>query len=138
MLKHLPSEFSTILDHILTLDYYTKPDYEVGHLLLDIFCMYCVFFSSCQTLVHMVSLSQLLMSVFENAMKSNNVLENDPYDWEKCDSEDMLTITAAATTAQQLTRLTPAYLGYLNLKKKHKKKTDKDIELHLFFEYNSA
>lgn len=56
---------------------------------------------------------QLLMSVFENAMKSHNVLENDPYDWEKCDSEDMLTITAAATTAQQLTRLTPAYLGYV-------------------------
>lgn len=56
------------------------------------------------------------MSVFENAMKSHNVLENDPYDWEKCDSEDMLTITAATTTAQQLTRLTPAYLGYLQLK----------------------
>lgn len=56
------------------------------------------------------------MSVFENAMKSHNVLENDPYDWEKCDSEDMLTITATATTAQQLTRLTPAYLGYLALK----------------------
>lgn len=55
------------------------------------------------------------MSVFENAMKSHNVLENDPYDWEKCDSEDMLTITAAATTAQQLTRLTPAYLGYFQL-----------------------
>lgn len=56
------------------------------------------------------------MSVFENAMKSHTVLENDPYDWEKCDSEDMLTITAA-TTAQQLTRLTPAYMGYLQLKK---------------------
>ncbi|XP_059212988.1 tau-tubulin kinase 2b [Centropristis striata] len=84
MLKHLPSEFSTFLDHILTLDYFTKPDY------------------------------QLLMSVFENAMKSHNVLENDPYDWEKCDSEDMLTITAATTTAQQLTRLTPAYLGMAN------------------------
>uniref|UniRef100_A0A3Q3KDD2 Protein kinase domain-containing protein n=1 Tax=Monopterus albus TaxID=43700 RepID=A0A3Q3KDD2_MONAL len=85
MLKHLPSEFSTFLDHILTLDYYTKPDYE------------------------------LLMSVFDSAMKSRKVLENDPYDWEKCDSEDMLTNTAAATTAQQLTRLTPAYLGYLHL-----------------------
>uniref|UniRef100_A0A671VV76 Tau tubulin kinase 2b n=1 Tax=Sparus aurata TaxID=8175 RepID=A0A671VV76_SPAAU len=85
MLKHLPSEFSTFLDHILTLDYFTKPDYE------------------------------LLMSVFENAMKSHNVLENDPYDWEKCDSVDMLTITAATTTAQQLTRLTPAYLGYLHM-----------------------
>ncbi|XP_029902442.1 tau-tubulin kinase 2b [Myripristis murdjan] len=84
MLKHLPSEFSAFLDHILTLDYFTKPDY------------------------------QLLMSVFENAMKSHNVLENDPYDWEKCDSEDLLTITAAATTAQQLTRLTPAYMGMAN------------------------
>ncbi|XP_071775193.2 tau-tubulin kinase 2b [Centroberyx gerrardi] len=84
MLKHLPSEFSIFLDHILTLDYFTKPDY------------------------------QLLMSVFENAMKSHNVLENDPYDWEKCDSEDILTITATATTAQQLTRLTPAYMGMAN------------------------
>lgn len=30
MLKHLPSELSTFLDHILTLDYFTKPDYQVG------------------------------------------------------------------------------------------------------------
>lgn len=45
-------------------------------------------------------------------MKSHNVLENDPYDWEKCDSEDMLTIAGTATT-KQLTRLTPAYMGYL-------------------------
>jgi hypothetical protein len=29
MLKHLPSEFSAFLDHILTLDYFTKPDYQV-------------------------------------------------------------------------------------------------------------
>ncbi|KAM9704565.1 tau-tubulin kinase 2b [Menidia menidia] len=84
MLKHLPTEFSSFLDHILILDYFTKPDY------------------------------QLLMSVFDTAMKTHSVLENDPYDWEKCDSEDMLTITAAATTAQQLTRLTPAYLGMAN------------------------
>lgn len=52
------------------------------------------------------------MSVFENAMKRHNVLENDLYDWEKCNPEDLLTINAAAATAQQLTRLTPAYLGY--------------------------
>lgn len=63
-------------------------------------------------------LRQLLTSVFEKAMKNHNVLENDPYDWEKCDSEDVLTITAATNTAQQLTRLTPAYLGYWMLKKK--------------------
>lgn len=56
------------------------------------------------------------MSVFENAMKRHNVLENDLYDWEKCNTEDLLAINAAAATAQQLTRLTPAYLGYLQPK----------------------
>lgn len=65
-----------------------------------------------------ISMRQLLMSVFEKAMKNHNVLENDPYDWEKCDLDGVLTITAAANTAQQLTRLTPAYLGYWKLKKK--------------------
>lgn len=49
-------------------------------------------------------------------MKRHNVLENDLYDWEKCNTEDLLTINAAAATAQQLTRLTPAYLGYLQPK----------------------
>ncbi|XP_019713349.1 tau-tubulin kinase 2-like [Hippocampus comes] len=84
MLNHLPSEFSAFLDHILSLDYYTKPDYE------------------------------LLMSLFDCSMKSHNVLHNDPYDWEKCDSEDMLTAAAAPPTGQELTRLTPAHLGMAN------------------------
>ncbi|XP_036437919.1 tau-tubulin kinase 2b [Colossoma macropomum] len=84
MLKHLPAEFSIFLDHISNLDYFTKPDY------------------------------QLLMSVFENSMKSYNVVENDPYDWERPGSEDSLTVAALATTAQQLTRLTPAYMGMAN------------------------
>lgn len=43
MLKHLPSEFSTFLDHILTLDYFTKPDYQVGHRLFGIFCTHCLY-----------------------------------------------------------------------------------------------
>uniref|UniRef100_A0A8D3BTY9 Protein kinase domain-containing protein n=1 Tax=Scophthalmus maximus TaxID=52904 RepID=A0A8D3BTY9_SCOMX len=80
MLKHLPPEFSAFLDHILTLDYYTKPDYE------------------------------LLMSVFDSAMMSHNVLENDRYDWEKCDSEDVPAVADAATTPRVLSRLTPANL----------------------------
>ncbi|XP_053470190.1 tau-tubulin kinase 2b isoform X3 [Ictalurus furcatus] len=84
MLKHLPVEFSVFLDHISGLDYYTKPDY------------------------------QLLTSVFENSMKTYNVMENDPYDWERSDSEGSLTVSALATTGQQLTRLTPAYLGMAN------------------------
>lgn len=53
------------------------------------------------------------MSVFENSMKTYNVTENDPYDWERSDSEDSLTVAALAATGQQLTRLTPAYLGYV-------------------------
>lgn len=84
MLKHLPDEFNIFLDHISNLDYYTKPDY------------------------------QLLMSVFDNSMKSYNVVENDPYDWERTDSEDTLNVGTLTTTAQQLTRLTPAYLGMAN------------------------
>uniref|UniRef100_A0A3Q2YUX3 Tau tubulin kinase 1 n=1 Tax=Hippocampus comes TaxID=109280 RepID=A0A3Q2YUX3_HIPCM len=53
LLKHMPSEFNVFLDHVLALDYYTKPDY------------------------------QLLMSVFENSMKERIVAENEPFDWEK-------------------------------------------------------
>lgn len=29
LLKHMPSEFNVFLDHVLALDYYTKPDYQV-------------------------------------------------------------------------------------------------------------
>ncbi len=29
LLKHMPSEFNIFLDHVLALDYYTKPDYQV-------------------------------------------------------------------------------------------------------------
>lgn len=31
MLKHLPAEFGVFLEHISSLDYYTKPDYQVPH-----------------------------------------------------------------------------------------------------------
>ncbi|KAF5909549.1 tau-tubulin kinase 1-like, partial [Clarias magur] len=53
LLKHMPSEFYIFLDHVIGLDYYTKPDY------------------------------QLLMSVFENSMKERVITENEPFDWEK-------------------------------------------------------
>uniref|UniRef100_A0A8C4HZV3 non-specific serine/threonine protein kinase n=1 Tax=Dicentrarchus labrax TaxID=13489 RepID=A0A8C4HZV3_DICLA len=57
LLKHMPSEFNIFLDHVLALDYYTKPDY------------------------------QLLMSVFENSMKERIITENEPFDWEKGGSD---------------------------------------------------
>ncbi|GAA6223311.1 tau-tubulin kinase 2 [Lates japonicus] len=84
MLKHLPAEFGVFLEHISSLDYFTKPDY------------------------------QLLMSVFDNSMKTYNVVENDPYDWERTGTDGTLTISASATTVQHHTRLTPAHLGMAN------------------------
>ncbi|KAM9293984.1 tau-tubulin kinase 2 [Gastrophryne carolinensis] len=85
MLKHLPPEFYVFLDHISGLDYFTKPDY------------------------------QLLLSVFDNSMKSCGVVEGDPYDWEKSGMDGSLTTTTTSTTPQLHTRLTPAAIGIANV-----------------------
>ncbi|XP_073720966.1 tau-tubulin kinase 2 isoform X2 [Misgurnus anguillicaudatus] len=84
MLKHLPPDFSVFLDHISNLDYFTKPDY------------------------------QLLRTVFEKSMRTYNVVENDPYDWERMSSDSPMTINTAANTPQHHTRLTPAQMGIVN------------------------
>ncbi|XP_053117387.1 tau-tubulin kinase 2 isoform X2 [Hemicordylus capensis] len=84
MLKHLPQEFNVFLDHISTLDYFTKPDY------------------------------QLLMSVFDNSMNTFGVIESDPFDWEKSGTDGSLTTTTTSTTPQLHTRLTPAAIGIAN------------------------
>uniref|UniRef100_A0A8C2DWW9 non-specific serine/threonine protein kinase n=1 Tax=Cyprinus carpio TaxID=7962 RepID=A0A8C2DWW9_CYPCA len=60
LLKHMPAEFHIFYDHVLDLDYYTKPDY------------------------------QLLMTVFENSMKERVITENEPYDWEKSGTDTAL------------------------------------------------
>ncbi|XP_060616998.2 tau-tubulin kinase 2 isoform X1 [Anolis sagrei] len=78
MLKHLPQEFNTFLDHISSLDYFTKPDY------------------------------QLLMSVFDNSMKIFGVAESDLFDWEKTGIDGSLITVTNSTTPQIHTRLTPA------------------------------
>ncbi|XP_012504589.1 PREDICTED: tau-tubulin kinase 2 [Propithecus coquereli] len=84
MLKHLPPEFSIFLDHISSLDYFTKPDY------------------------------QLLTSVFDNSIKTFGVTESDPFDWEKTGTDGSLTTTTTSTTPQLHTRLTPAAIGIAN------------------------
>ncbi|XP_008585829.1 PREDICTED: tau-tubulin kinase 2 [Galeopterus variegatus] len=84
MLKHLPAEFSIFLDHISSLDYFTKPDY------------------------------QLLTSVFDNSIKTFGVIESDPFDWEKTGTDGSLTTTTTSTTPQLHTRLTPAAIGIAN------------------------
>ncbi|XP_042598120.1 tau-tubulin kinase 1 isoform X2 [Cyprinus carpio] len=60
LLRHMPAEFHVFYDHVLDLDYHTKPDY------------------------------QLLMSVFENSMKERVITENEPYDWEKSGTDTAL------------------------------------------------
>ncbi|XP_064174202.1 tau-tubulin kinase 1-like isoform X2 [Anguilla rostrata] len=65
LLKHMPSEFHIFLDHVLGLDYYTKPDY------------------------------QLLMSVFENSMKERIITENEPFDWEKAGTDVLLSTSTS-------------------------------------------
>lgn len=84
MLKHLPPEFSIFLDHISSLDYFTKPDY------------------------------QLLTSVFDNSIKTFGVIESEPFDWEKTGNDGSLTTTTTSTTPQLHTRLTPAAIGIAN------------------------
>ncbi|XP_041927936.1 tau-tubulin kinase 2 isoform X2 [Alosa sapidissima] len=89
MLKHLPAEFSIFLDHISELDYYTKPDYE------------------------------LLMSVFENSMKTYAVVENDMYDWERINTDGSQAVNTTNATPQHHTRLTPAHMGMANASNLH-------------------
>lgn len=55
---------------------------------------------------------QLLMSVFDNSMKTFGVIESDPFDWEKSGTDGSLTTTTTSTTPQLHTRLTPAAIGY--------------------------
>ncbi|KAF5284207.1 hypothetical protein FQR65_LT00207 [Abscondita terminalis] len=58
LLKHLPSDLKQFLDHIQTLEYADKPDY------------------------------QMLINLFERCMKRRGVKDSDPYDWEKAPSGD--------------------------------------------------
>ena len=52
-LKHLPHEFSIYLEHVQSLDYYDKPDYDK------------------------------LLTLFQDCMKRKGIKETDLYDWER-------------------------------------------------------
>lgn len=106
LLKHMPSEFNIFLDHVLALDYYTKPDYQVHtedppSTLLHITPNYLRF---------IVLFLQLLMSVFENSMKERIITENEPFDWEK-GGGDVTLSTSTSTQPQHNTRPTAAMVG---------------------------
>ncbi|XP_026702019.1 tau-tubulin kinase 1 isoform X3 [Athene cunicularia] len=70
LLKHMPSEFHLFLDHIASLDYFTKPDY------------------------------QLIMSVFENSMKERGITENEAFDWEKTGTDILLSTSTSTPPQQ--------------------------------------
>ncbi|KAL0622408.1 Tau-tubulin kinase 1 [Plecturocebus cupreus] len=70
LLKHMPSEFHLFLDHIASLDYFTKPDY------------------------------QLIMSVFENSMKERGIAENEAFDWEKAGTDALLSTSTSTPPQQ--------------------------------------
>ncbi|CAH1980661.1 unnamed protein product [Acanthoscelides obtectus] len=70
LLKHLPSDLKQFLDHIQSLEYADKPDY------------------------------QMLISLFERCMKRRGVKESDPYDWEKPAVVASVTTTDGATPGQ--------------------------------------
>ncbi|XP_053568752.1 tau-tubulin kinase 1 [Bombina bombina] len=70
LLKHMPSEFHLFLEHISTLDYFTKPDY------------------------------QMIMSVFESSMKERGITENEAFDWEKGGTDILLSTTTCTPPQQ--------------------------------------
>ncbi|KAE8600106.1 hypothetical protein XENTR_v10013073 [Xenopus tropicalis] len=70
LLKHMPSEFHLFLEHISTLDYFTKPDY------------------------------QMIMSVFESSMKERGITENEAFDWEKGGTEILLSTSSSTPPQQ--------------------------------------
>ncbi|KAJ1147767.1 hypothetical protein NDU88_000626 [Pleurodeles waltl] len=70
LLKHMPSEFHLFLDHIASLDYFTKPDY------------------------------QMIMSVFEKCMKERGITENEAFDWEKGGSDILMSTSTCTPPQQ--------------------------------------
>lgn len=104
----MPAEFNIFLDHVLALDYYTKPDYQVAP---PVHLSICPSAGQQLQITELVLLFfQLLMSVFENSMKERIITENEPFDWEKGGSDVTLS-TSASTQPQHNTRPTAAMVG---------------------------
>ncbi|KAJ8309572.1 hypothetical protein KUTeg_014446 [Tegillarca granosa] len=67
LLKNMPNEFKTFLEHIVSLDYFDKPDY---------------------TLLH---------NLFEQCVRRKGIKEGDPYDWEKIYADGSLATTTTTS-----------------------------------------
>lgn len=83
LLKNMPSEFRTFLDHVSELDYYDKPDYSLLH------------------------------NLFDQCIRRKCIRENDPYDWEKISGDGSLattTTTSPPVAIKQTPGAIPAHL----------------------------
>lgn len=67
LLKNMPSEFRTFLEHLNSLDYFEKPDYALLH------------------------------NLFEQCMRRKNIKEGDPFDWEKIYADGSITTTTTTS-----------------------------------------
>uniref|UniRef100_S4RI75 Protein kinase domain-containing protein n=1 Tax=Petromyzon marinus TaxID=7757 RepID=S4RI75_PETMA len=67
LLRHMPTDFHIFLDHVSTLDYCTRPNYQSIH--------------SCAL----------------HIMRERSITENEPYDWEKGGLEESLASTTTST-----------------------------------------
>ncbi|XP_061173857.1 serine/threonine-protein kinase MRCK beta-like isoform X2 [Saccostrea echinata] len=66
MLKNMPPEFKTFLEHIESLEYHDKPDYSLMH------------------------------NLFEQCIRRKAIKDNDPYDWEKIYTDSVATTTTTS------------------------------------------
>lgn len=78
-LKHLPSEFRLFLDHIQSLDYYDKPDYN------------------------------MLQSLLQQCMQRKAVRDGDLYDWEKSSGDASLATPSTTQAATKESKLPPGH-----------------------------
>lgn len=66
MLKNMPPEFKTFLEHIESLEYLDKPDYSLMH------------------------------NLFEQCIRWKGIKDSDPYDWEKIYTDSVATTTTTS------------------------------------------
>ncbi|XP_062607865.1 rho-associated protein kinase 2-like isoform X2 [Saccostrea cucullata] len=66
MLKNMPPEFKTFLEHIESLEYHDKPDYSLMH------------------------------NLFEQCIRRKAIKDTDPYDWEKIYTDSVATTTTTS------------------------------------------
>ncbi|CAG0898958.1 unnamed protein product [Cyprideis torosa] len=74
LMRRLPSDFISLVDHISSLDYYDRPEYS------------------------------RLQSIFERCMIRRGILFEDPYDWERINSSDSVSPQTLTTGTTDIAR----------------------------------